>query len=103
MVSVVDKPSITKPTEFKSKVKVYATGEKKLVCTADGNPSPTFTWKKDGETITKFTTKTYTQNVTSILTLSSVSKDSTGVEYVCRAYNSLGSANATIKLEFGGK
>ena len=104
MVSVVDKPSITEPAVPKSTVKVYETGENKLVCIADGNPPPTFTWKKGSETITKFTTKRDTQNgVASTLTLSSISKDSTGVEYVCTASNPHGSASVTIELQFGGK
>ena len=80
MVSVVDKPYITKPAEPKSTLKVYATGENKLVCIADANPSPTFTWKKDGTNI-----KVTKSSFISTLTLSSVSKYSTGIEYVMYA------------------
>ena len=80
MVSVVDKPLITEPAEPKSTLKVYATSENKLVCIADANPPPTFTWKKDGTNI-----KVTKSSFISTLTLSSVSKYSTGIEYVMYA------------------
>ncbi|KAL7064324.1 hypothetical protein AAHC03_04779 [Spirometra sp. Aus1] len=71
----------------------------KLMCTADGNPTPTLTWYKDGREIGRDSTDYTVQTMLGITSLEiySCSERHSG-KYVCRATNSRGEDETSCKL-----
>ena len=70
-----------------------------LKCEADGNPPPTFSWHKDGETISEGIITT--QN-SSTLTITLTNDDDFDL-YVCTAKNRVGLVAIKFNLDEEGK
>ena len=70
-----------------------------LKCEADGNPAPTFSWLKDGETISKGIISTRNS---STLTMNLTNDEDFGL-YVCKAKNGAGFHTTTFNLHEEGK
>ena len=74
-----------------------------LTCTSSGSPPDTFTWMKDGVSLTQFsniTTVTYTNTMavfSSSYTISNVSVSDNGA-YTCTVTNPIGSDNNTFTI-----
>ena len=58
-----------------------------LTCDADGNPTPTFSWTKDGSVVNTTLRITFNENNKS-LTITNVSRGDSG-EYICVATNNV--------------
>ena len=70
-----------------------------LKCEADGNPPPTFSWRKDKETISKGIISTRNS---STLTMNLTNDEYFGL-YVCTVKNGAGTDGATFNLVEKGK
>ena len=58
-----------------------------LTCDADGNPTPTFSWTKDGSVVNTTLRITFNENNKN-LTITNVSREDSG-EYICVATNNV--------------
>ena len=58
-----------------------------FTCDADGNPTPTFSWTKDGSVVNTTLRITFNENNKN-LTITNVSKGDSG-EYICVATNNV--------------
>ena len=70
-----------------------------LECKGRGNPTPTITWKKDGQPINFASNPRYLLQSTGSLRISRAQKSDSG-KYTCVATNRVGSklANATLRV-----
>ncbi|XP_076045230.1 protein amalgam-like isoform X2 [Oratosquilla oratoria] len=89
------------PPEINTEQAILHTGEgdeAKLVCVVHGRPVPRVTWTKNGQSVERdshMTTKDGVHRHT--LTISDVTPDDFG-DYVCTAYNTIGTVNGTLRL-----
>ena len=58
-----------------------------FTCDADGNPTPTFSWTKDGSVVNTTLRITFNENNKN-LTITNVSREDSG-EYICVATNNV--------------
>ena len=58
-----------------------------FTCDADGNPTPTFSWTKDGSVVNMTLRITFNENNKN-LTITNVSREDSG-EYICVATNNV--------------